>query len=113
MTSTSSGACAIDVFWLLLNHELGAGDPAGISSALLPGASRAEALRHHRDALWAVQWKYAAMEASATRSGPPPDAPPFTGSDEDLVRGRAVYAGTPDELVDALHAIRRRAGVPV
>lgn len=82
-------------------------------STLLPGASRAEALRHYRDALWAMQWKYADMEASTTRSGPPPDAPPFTGSDEDLVRGRAVYAGTPDELVDALHAIRRRAGVPV
>ena len=45
-------------------------------SVLLPGASRQEALARHRDALWAMQWKYSDMEASATRSLPPPSAPP-------------------------------------
>ena len=29
------------------------------------------------------------------------------------MKGRATYAGTPDELVEALLDIRRRAGVPI
>jgi hypothetical protein len=80
---------------------------------LLPGTSRAGALARYRDALWAMQWKYSDMEASAVRPLPPPAAPAFDRPDEDLVRGRATYAGTPDQLVEALLDIRRRAGVPV
>ena len=82
-------------------------------SVLLPGASRADALRRYRDAVWAMQWKYSDMEASAARSLPPPAAPAFTRPDEDLLKGRTTYAGTPDELVEALLDIRRQAGVPV
>jgi probable F420-dependent oxidoreductase len=81
-------------------------------SILLPGASRDEALRRYRDALWATQWKYSDMEASATRRLPPPAAPP-TPEIEELVRGRSTFAGPPDALVESLQDIRRRAGVPV
>ena len=82
-------------------------------SVLLPGASREQALAHYREALWAMQWKYSDMEASATRPLPPPSPPPFDRPDDALVKGRAVYAGAPDELVEALLDIRRQAGVPV
>ena len=82
-------------------------------SVLLPGASREDALARYRDALWAMQWKYSDMEASATRSLPPPSAPPFTRDVEALVKGRATFAGRPDELVEALLDIRARVGVPV
>ena len=45
---------------------------------------------------------------------PPPGAPTFSGTDDDLLHGRATaFAGTPDELVEALLDIRERAGVPV
>jgi alkanesulfonate monooxygenase SsuD/methylene tetrahydromethanopterin reductase-like flavin-dependent oxidoreductase (luciferase family) len=82
-------------------------------SVLLPGASRADALARYRDALWAMQWKYSDMEASATRPLPPPSPPPFGRPDEELVGGRATYAGTTDEIVEALLDVRARAGVPV
>lgn len=55
----------------------------------------------------------AAYHACATRPLPPPSAPPFVRENDALVAGRATYAGRPDELVDALLDIRRRAGVPV
>ena len=82
-------------------------------SVVLPGPSREAALARYREALWAMQWKYSDMEASATRSLPPVAPPPFTDSEEDLVRGRATIAGTPDEIVDALLDFRRQAGAPV
>jgi probable F420-dependent oxidoreductase len=82
-------------------------------SVLLPGASREDALGRYRDALWAMQWKYSDMEASATRPLPPKPPPPLTATDDELVKGRATFAGTPAELVEALLDIRRRAGVPV
>jgi hypothetical protein len=54
------------------------------------------------------------MEASATRSLPPPAAPAFAGTDDELLHGRATAtAGTTDELVEALLEIRQQAGVPV
>jgi probable F420-dependent oxidoreductase len=82
-------------------------------SVLLPGSSREAALARYRDAAWAMQWKYSDMEASASRPLPPPAAPPFRGPDEALLERRTVYAGTPEQLVEALHDIRRRVEVPV
>jgi probable F420-dependent oxidoreductase len=105
------------VGWVLDECERIGRDPATFRfihySVLLPGTSRADVLGRHREALWAMQWKYSDMEASATRPLPPPAAPPFDGADEDLARGRATYAGQPDEIVEALLDIRHRAGVPV
>ena len=82
-------------------------------SVLLPGPSKDEALARYRDVLWAMQWKYSDMEASASRSLPAVVPPPFAGSDDALLKGRATYAGPPDEIVEALLDIRAQAGVPV
>jgi probable F420-dependent oxidoreductase len=105
------------VGWVLDECERIGRDPSTFRfihySILLPGRSRAEAMDRYRDALWAMQWKYSDMEASATRPGLPPAPPPVAQSDDELLTGRATFAGTPDELVEALAAIRRQAGVPV
>lgn len=81
-------------------------------SVLLPGPSRADALARYGDALWAMQWKYRDMEASATRPLPPPGPPPPPDV-EAMVTGRATLVGPTDAMVDDLLALRRRAGVPV
>jgi probable F420-dependent oxidoreductase len=105
------------VAWVLDECESIGRDPATFRfihySVLLPGRTREEALRRYREALWAMQWKYSDMESSASRVLPASVPPAFTGSDEDLVRGRATFAGSADALVDALDSLRRRAGVPV
>src|SRR4051794_12593867 len=103
--------------WVLEECERAGREPSTFRfihySILMPGESRQAAIERYRDALWAVSWKYSDMEASATRSLPPPAAPAFTRDDESLIRGRRAFAGTPDELVETLHGIRERAGVPV
>jgi hypothetical protein len=78
-----------------------------------PGASHEDALARYRDALWAMQWKYSDMGASATRPLPPPSPPPYDRPNDAQLKGRATYAGTPDELVEALLDIRKQAGVPL
>ena len=105
------------VRWVLDECERIGRDPASFRfihySVLLPGASRKEALARYRDALWTMQWKYSDMEASASRRLPPPSAPRFDRPDDEIVEGRATYAGTPEALVEALHDIRQQAGVPL
>jgi probable F420-dependent oxidoreductase len=105
------------VGWVLDECERTRRDPSSFRfihySVLLPATSREEALARYGDVLWAMQWKYSDMGASATRPLPPPSPPPFGRPIDDLVKGRATYAGTTDELVEALHDIRNRAGVPV
>ena len=82
-------------------------------SILLPGASREEAFGRYRDAVWALNWKYSDMEASATRPLPPVTPPAFDRPDDALLKRRTTYAGTTDELVEALLDIRNQAPVPV
>jgi alkanesulfonate monooxygenase SsuD/methylene tetrahydromethanopterin reductase-like flavin-dependent oxidoreductase (luciferase family) len=82
-------------------------------SVMLPGETRDAALARYRDPLWAMQWKYSDMESSATRPLPPPSPPPWDRPDDELVKGRSTFAGTPDELVEAMLDIRKQAGVPV
>ncbi len=105
------------VGWVLDECERIGRDPASFRflhySILLPGSSRDDAMARYRDALWAMQWKYADMEDSTRRALPAATPPPLTRSDADLTRGRATFAGSADELVEALLDIRRRAGVPV
>jgi probable F420-dependent oxidoreductase len=108
---------AQQVRWVLDECERIGRDPATFRfihySILLPGASRTDALRRYREAVWAMGWKYSDMEASATRPLPAVTPPPFAGDDDGLTRGRSTFAGTTDELVESLHAIREQAGVPV
>jgi alkanesulfonate monooxygenase SsuD/methylene tetrahydromethanopterin reductase-like flavin-dependent oxidoreductase (luciferase family) len=105
------------VRWVLDECERIGRDPSTFRfihySVLLPGPSRDEALARYRDVLWAMQWKYSDMEASASRPLPVASPPAFTGSNDDLVKGRATFAGPTDELVEALLHIREQAGVPV
>ena len=105
------------VRWVLDECERIGRDPSSFRfvhySVLLPGASREEAMARYRDVLWAMQWKYSDMAASATRPLPARTPPPFDRSDEMLSRGRATFAGSPDALVEALLEIRRQAGVPL
>ena len=76
-------------------------------------ASRSDALARYRDAVWALNWKYSDMEASASRPLPPATPPPFNRPDETLLKRGTTHAGTADELVETLLDIRRRARVPV
>jgi probable F420-dependent oxidoreductase len=105
-----------EVGWVLDECERIGRDPGTFRfihySVLLPGPSRDAALERYREALWAMQWKYSDMEASAVR-GLPPSAPPPAPDIETLTKGRATFAGPPDALVEALLDIRARAGVPV
>jgi probable F420-dependent oxidoreductase len=105
------------VRWVLDECERVGRDPSALRlihySVLLPGPSRGEALARYRDAVWAMQWKYSDMQASAVRTLPPPAAPPFDRPDEALLRGRTVIAGTADEIVENLLELRRQAAVPV
>jgi probable F420-dependent oxidoreductase len=106
-----------EVVWVLDECERIGRDPSTFRfihyAVLLPGPSRDAALARYRDALWAMQWKYSDMVASATRTLPAASPPSFEGSQEALVRGRATFAGPPDQLVEALLHLQREAGVPV
>jgi len=116
-SNAPADAFADQVRWVLDECERVGRDPATFRflhyAILLPGPSRADALAHYRDAVWAMNWKYSDMEASATRPLPPAAPPPFDRPDDALLRRRTTYAGTTDELVEALLDIRRRAQVPV
>jgi probable F420-dependent oxidoreductase len=105
------------VRWVLEECERSGRDPATFRfihyAILLPGASREDALDRYRDAVWAVNWKYSDMEASATRPLPPPAPPVFTRPADALLKRRTTLAGTPHELVESLLALREQAGVPV
>jgi probable F420-dependent oxidoreductase len=108
---------AKQVGWVLDELEQAGRDPSTFRfihyAILLPGASRADALARYRDAVWALNWKYSDMEASATRSLPAASPPPFEGDAERLLTRRTTHAGTPDELVEALLEVRRQVPVPV
>jgi probable F420-dependent oxidoreductase len=108
---------AKQVGWVLDELEAAGRDPSTFRfihySILLPGPSRADALARYRDAVWALNWKYSDMEASATRPLPVASPPPFDGEDERLLSRRTTHAGTADELVEVLLEVRRQVPVPV
>jgi probable F420-dependent oxidoreductase len=92
-------------------------DPAELRivhySVMLPGSSKQDALDRYSDHLWAMMWKYGDMEASASRSLPPPEPPPLDDSKRDRLFGRATVAGSGEEIVDYLSNIREQAGFAV
>jgi probable F420-dependent oxidoreductase len=105
------------VRWVLDECERVGRDPSTFRfthySILLPGASREDALARYRDAVWALNWKYSDIEASAIRPLPPASPPPFDRPDDALLKRRTAHAGAPHELVEALLEIRDKAGVAV
>ncbi|HEY6634822.1 MAG TPA: LLM class flavin-dependent oxidoreductase [Acidimicrobiia bacterium] len=82
-------------------------------SVMLPASDREEATDRYLDHLWQMSWKYSDMEASTTRSGPPPAAPPFDPSKSERLLGRSTFAGSTDEIVAGLLAIREASPLPV
>jgi probable F420-dependent oxidoreductase len=92
-------------------------DPAELRivhySVMLPGASEADAWDRYTDHLWPMMWKYSDMEPSATRPGPPPEAPPLTDETRSRLFGRATIAGSGEQIVEHLLELREQAGMPV
>ncbi len=82
-------------------------------SILLPGASENEAWAHYFPHVWQMSWKYSDMEASATRTGPPPNAPELTDETREALRQRSTLAGPADQIVEDLHDIRSRSGLGI
>ena len=82
-------------------------------SVMLPASNKEEATDRYLDHLWQMSWKYSDMEASTTRSGPPAAAPSFDSSKSDRLLGRSTFAGSTDEIVEGLLAIRESSALPV
>lgn len=92
-------------------------DPATLRiihySIMIPGASEEDAWDYAARHLWQMMWKYSDMEASASRPGPPPEAPPMASDDRSTLLGRSIYAGTSEQIVESLQDIRQQAGIDV
>jgi probable F420-dependent oxidoreductase len=82
-------------------------------SVLLPGDSEEKAWEEGLPHLWQMMWKYTDMEASASRPGPAPEAPPLTDDKQEALRRRSTIAGTGDQIVEKLLEIRDKAGMNV
>lgn len=103
--------------WLRDELESIGRDPSGFEvihySVLLPGDTEDEAWEEGLAHLWQMMWKYDDMEDSATRPGPPPQAPPISEKARDSLRSRSTIAGTGEQIVETLLDIRERAGMDV
>ncbi len=80
-------------------------------SVLIPSETAEKGWAEYGDDLWHMTWKYSDMEASATRSGPPPSAPPYDPDRSPLTRSTLV--GPADHIVEELNQLRDSAGIPV
>jgi len=80
---------------------------------MLPGPTAEAAMERWLDDFWQMMWKYDDMEASASRSGRPARAPSFRPEDRARLFGRSALTGTPEQIVESLLDLRRRAGVDV
>lgn len=103
--------------WVVDECERVGKDPANLRiihySVMLPGTSVEDAVDRYTAHLWHMTWKYGDMEASATRSGSPPEPPPFDTTKKDRLFGRATVAGTGEQIVEYLDEIREAAPLPV
>ncbi len=82
-------------------------------SVLYAADSEEQGWREIGDHVWNMSWKYDDMEASASRPGGPRMAPPLTDDERARLRQRTVFVGPSERIVEELHTIRERAGVPV
>jgi probable F420-dependent oxidoreductase len=82
-------------------------------SVLFPADSEEAAWAEGIPHMWPMMWKYSDMEASASRPGPPPEAPPPTDRVREILESRATFAGAAEKIVDQLNQVREAAGVGV
>lgn len=105
------------VAWVLDECEHIGRDPSDMRFVyyleMMPGPSREEAKDRYLEHLWAMSWKYSDMEASATRSGPPPAAPEFDMSKRDRLFNSSTVVGTGEQIVEELLEIRESVDVNV
>lgn len=105
------------VGWVLDECERNGRDPSEMRFVyyleMMPGPTREEAKDRYLEHLWHMSWKYSDMEASATRTGPPPSAPEFDMSKRDRLFNSSTVVGTGEQIVEELHQIREDAGVDV
>ena len=81
-------------------------------SILYPADSEAQGWDEIGEHVWNMAWKYGDMEESASRSGPVRYAPGLTEAEQKL-RWRSAFVGPSERIVEDLHAIRDRVGVPI
>ncbi|MFN8619644.1 MAG: LLM class flavin-dependent oxidoreductase [Chloroflexota bacterium] len=117
LLSATAEKFAEQVAWIVDECQKIDRDPATFRfihySVLLPAATREAAFASYRDALFAMQWKYSDMIASASRPLPAITPPKPARTDEELVHDRPVYVGPADAILEALADVRRQAGVTV
>lgn len=105
------------VDWIVDECERVGRDPAEMRivhySVMLPGDNEDEAIDRYGRHLWQMMWKYSDMEASTTRSGPPPESPPYDESRRERLLARATIAGTGNQIVTYLNEIREACPLPV
>ncbi|MGH8913346.1 MAG: LLM class flavin-dependent oxidoreductase [Acidimicrobiia bacterium] len=103
--------------WLREECERIGRDPSDLRiihySVILPGPNAHAAWMRYADHVWHMTWKYADMEVSATRTGPPPPAPDLTEERRASLHRRFTLAGSSDEIVSTLLDVREQAGMPV
>ncbi len=116
-SNAGAGTFLRQLEWLVDECQRIGRDPAELRvihySVMLPGSSAEDAWSRYTDDLWHMTWKYSDMEESASRPGPPPAPPTLTEQDRETLLRRHVIAGSSDEIVSALLAIRERASLPV
>ena len=116
-SNASQGEFLRQVAWLTEECERIGRDPSELRvihySVMLPADDRQQAIDRYADHLWHMSWKYSDMEASTTRSGPPPAAPRFDATRTDRLLARSTFAGSTDDIVAGLHEIRDASPLPV
>ncbi|MEX0796360.1 MAG: LLM class flavin-dependent oxidoreductase [Acidimicrobiia bacterium] len=105
------------VEWVRDELEKAGRDPAEFRfihySVLFPADSEEAAWAEGLPHMWPMMWKYSDMEASASRPGPPPEAPPPTDRVREILEGRATFAGTPQQIVEQLNQVGEKANIGV
>jgi len=116
-SNVSPDKLLVQLRWLTDECERIGRDPAELRvihySVIIPGDNAHVAWMRYADHVWHMTWKYDDMEASATRTGPPPPAPDLTEERRTSMHRRFTVAGSSDEIVSTLLGVREQAGIPV
>jgi probable F420-dependent oxidoreductase len=105
------------VEWILEELDRAGRDPDEFRfihySILYPADSEERGWNEIGEHVWAMEWKYDDMEASASRMGLPPAPPKLPSEHEKEFRRRSAFVGPSERIVEQLRSIQNRAGVPV